>query len=58
MSYVLIFTIVLGSGSVKTLRVADFDSYQSCAEYAKGWASTQQELYPDATFRWDCQPQQ
>jgi hypothetical protein len=57
-SYVLIFTIVLGSGSVKTLRVPDFDSYGSCAEYAIGWASAQQQLYPDATIRWDCQPQQ
>ena len=55
-SYVLIFTILLGSGSAKTLRVPDFDSYQKCTEYASGWVNTQQQLYPDATFRWDCQP--
>jgi hypothetical protein len=49
--YVLIFTIVLGSGSAKTLRVPDFDSYQKCTEYASGWVNTQQQLFPDATFR-------
>ncbi|MGA8696485.1 MAG: hypothetical protein WB689_22110 [Xanthobacteraceae bacterium] len=48
-SYILILTIIHASiGAVDTQRVSGFESYQDCAEFAVGWAETQQPLQPNA----------
>lgn len=53
-TFVLMMTLVTAYGGVTTQRASEFDSYESCAAFAAGWAESQRGLHPDSAL--ECVP--